>query len=303
MYGADGVNGQGFGGFEDIFSGFGDFFGDFFGGGQSSTRRRYDGPIPGSDIEYRLDLEFMESIFGAEKEVTIRRVENCKTCDASGAKPGTSKETCPVCHGSGEQRVSDQGLFGQVIRVTTCSNCQGNGEIIEEKCEDCQGLGEQTTTKKVKVKIPAGVNTGSIISLRGEGNEGKRGGPSGNLYIYIKVREHEQFKREGNDIYYTMPISFVDASLGAKLEIALLDDVIEYKIPAGTQTGTVFKIENEGVEDVHGRGKGDLYFEVQVIVPKKLSKKQKELLKEFKKESNGEEHKSFLEKIKESIGL
>ncbi len=306
-FGHAGVNGQGgysqdFGGFGDIFDDIFDIFGGGFSSGSSSRRR---GPVRGSDLRYDLDLDFMEAVFGVEKEIQVRKSENCETCHGTGVKPGSSKITCKKCNGSGEVRYAQQSPFGQFVRVATCDECGGTGEIIKDKCSVCSGTGKEIKNKKIKIKVPAGVDTGSIISIRGEGEVGEKGGPPGDLFIYIRVREHEIFKRKGNDIYYTIPISFTDAALGAEIDIPTLDGIINYTIPEGTQTGTQFRLKNKGVPNVRGVGKGDLFFKVEVDVPKKLTNKQRELLKEFAKE-NGESHKQskkgFFDKMKDAFG-
>ncbi|WP_236909768.1 molecular chaperone DnaJ [Clostridium sp. Cult3] len=305
-FGHAGVNGQG--GYSQDFGGFGDIFDDIFdifGGGFTQTSSRRKGPVRGADLRYNLDLEFTEAVFGVEKEIQIRKTEHCETCDGTGVKPGSSKETCSKCHGTGEVRYAQQSPFGQFVRVATCDQCNGTGEIIKEKCTVCSGTGKEIKNKKIKVKVPAGVDTGSIISIRGEGEMGERGGPPGDLFIYINVREHEVFEREGNNIYLTVPISFTDAALGAEIEVPTLDGIVNYTISEGTQTGTQFRLKNKGVPNVRGVGKGDLYFTVEVQVPKGLTNKQKELLKEFAKEG-GEYHKEvkkgFFDKVKDAFG-
>lgn len=305
-FGPEGVNGQagygqGFGGFGDIFEDIFDIFGDGFG--QTTSKRR--GPVRGADLRYNLDLEFKEAVFGTEKEIQIRKSEPCRTCDGSGVKPGSQKETCSKCNGSGEVRYAQQTPFGQFVRVATCDQCDGTGEFIKEKCNTCSGTGKEIRNKKIKIKVPAGVDTGSIISVRGEGEVGERGGLPGDLFIYINVKEHSIFKRKGNDIYFTIPITFTDAALGAEIEIPTLEGKESFTIPEGTQTGTKFRLKNRGVSNVKGVGKGDLYFKVEVKVPKKLTEKQKELLREFAKIS-GENHKDgkkgFFDKVKDAFG-
>ncbi len=308
-FGHAGVNGQGgygqdFGGFGDIFDDIFDIFGGGFGG-QSSSRSRRRGPTRGADLRYDLNLEFKEAVFGVEKEIQIRKAESCGTCSGTGVKPGSSKETCGKCNGTGEVRYAQQSPFGQIVRVATCDQCHGEGEIIKEKCNTCSGTGKEIKNKKIKVKVPAGVDTGSIISVRGEGEPGERGGPTGDLFIYISVEEHEIFTRKGNDIFFTVPISFATAALGSEIEIPTLDGTTQYTIPEGTQTGTRFRLKNKGVPNVRGVGKGDLYFEVKVEVPKKLTEKQKELLIHFAKESGEipkEGKKGFFGKMKDAFG-
>ena len=293
-----GGGGGGFGGFggfdvEDIF--------DIFTGGGS---RRRSGPMQGADIRYDLNLDFKEAVFGVEREIQIRRTENCDTCDGTGAEPGTSKSTCEKCEGRGEVRYAQQTPFGNFVRTAECDECEGTGEIIDSKCKDCGGTGRAMKTKKISVKVPAGVDTNSIISIRGEGEAGTKGGPSGDLYIYINVRQDKIFKRSQNNIYLEVPISFTEAALGAEIEIPTLDGVETYSISAGTQTGTQFKIKDLGVPYLRRKGRGDLFFTVKVKIPKDLTEKQKDLLLDFAKET-GENYKKnkkgFLERVKEAF--
>ncbi len=291
--------GQGFGGFGDIFE---DIF-DIFGGGASGGSRRR-GPTRGADLRYDIGLEFKEAVFGVEKEIQVQREENCSTCDGSGAKPGTDKTTCTTCNGQGEVQYAQETPFGQFVRVGMCETCDGTGEIIEEKCETCHGSGKESKIKKIKIKIPAGVDNGSIISMRGEGEAGDKGGPSGDLYIYIRVKEDPVFKRSGMDVFVDLPISFTEAALGAEIEVPTLDGSTKYNIPEGTQTGTEFKLKQMGIDNVRGHGKGNLYFTVNVQVPTKLTDDQKKTLKEFAK-SNGENYKEnkkgFFGKVKDAF--
>ncbi len=303
-FGPEGVNeqggAQGFGGFGDIFD---DIF-DIFGGGFSSgySQKRKTGPVRGSDLKYNLTLEFEEAVFGVEKEIQIRRTESCSTCNGTGAEPGTHKETCSKCHGTGQVKYAQQSPFGQFVRVGTCDVCEGTGEIIKEKCHTCKGTGRQTKDKKIKVKVPAGVDEDSIISVKGEGEGGLRGGPSGDLYIYISVREDEIFKRDGNNIFINIPISYTEAALGSEIVVPTLEGKEKFNIPEGTQTGTQFKFKNKGVPNVRGVGRGDLYFTVDIKVPTKLTEKQRTLLIELGKEQGEEfreQKKGFFEKVKD----
>lgn len=309
-FGHDGVNGQGAGGFgQGGFGagGFGDIFDDIFdmfGGGGFSQGRRKSGPKRGADLKYRVTIEFEEAAFGVEKEIKIRRTENCSTCNGSGAKSGTNKKTCDKCNGSGEIKFAQQTPFGQFVRSAVCDKCHGNGEIIEEPCTSCNGTGKEVKTKKLNIKIPAGVDTGSVMPLRGEGEPGEKGGPSGDLYIYIEVKPHKIFTREGNDILCEIPISFIEAALGSEIHVPTLDGKVKYTIPEGTQTGTTFRLKNKGVHNVRGHGRGDQYVTVKVQVPKKLNDKQKELLKEFGKtmgEDINEHRKGFFDKVKDAF--
>ena len=293
---------QGFGGFGDIFD---DIF-DIFGGGFSSGRSRRSGPVKGSDLRYDLTVEFEEAVFGVEKEIKVNKEENCSTCEGTGAKPGTHKETCSKCNGSGEVKFAQQTPFGQFVRVGTCDECQGAGEVIKEKCDTCGGQGTEFKTKRINVKVPAGVNNDSIISIRGEGEPGERGGPYGDLYIYINVKPHKFFKRERNNIFVDIDISYTQAALGDKIEVPTLEGEEKFTIPEGTQTGTQFRLKNEGVPNLRGSGRGDLYITVNVEVPKKLTERQRELLIEFSKEEGKEiqerEHKKgFFDKVKDKF--
>ncbi len=306
-YGHAGVDpqaqGAGFGGFEDIFS---DIFGDIFGGfgGFSGSNKPYNGPERGSDLRYDLTIEFEEAIFGTEKEITVRKEENCTTCDGTGAKPGSEVKTCPVCNGSGEVRRVQNTNLGQFVRVVTCENCNGSGEEIEDKCENCNGSGREIKSKKLRVKIPAGVDNGSIISIRGEGEAGYKGGEHGDLYVYINIIEDANFIRRGTNLYLDIPVSFTEVALGAEIEVPTLEGIEKYTLPRGTQTGTTFKLKGHGVPNLRGVGRGDLYFTVNVFTPKELTDRQEELLLEFSEES-GEVYKKhkkgFFEKVKDAF--
>ncbi|MCT4605287.1 MAG: molecular chaperone DnaJ [Marinisporobacter sp.] len=293
--------GAGFGGFEDIF---GDIF-DMFGGGFSSSRRKA-GPQKGADLKYELAIAFEEAAFGAEKEVTIKRHEKCSTCDGTGAKSGTSKKTCGKCNGTGEIRYATRTPLGQFVNVKPCDACNGEGHIIETPCEKCHGTGKELKQKKIQIKVPAGVDTGSVIPLRGEGEPGEKGGPNGDLYIVLRVKPHEIFKRDGNDVVCEIPITFVQATLGDELVVPTLDGKIKYSIPEGTQSGTIFRIKGKGIPSLRGYGRGDLYVKIIVEIPKKLNEKQKELLRQFADimgEDVHEQRKSFFHKVKDVFGI
>ncbi|MEJ8554310.1 molecular chaperone DnaJ [Tepidibacter sp. Z1-5] len=291
-------NGSGFGGFEDIF---GDMFGDIFGGGRS---RRRNGPERGSDIRYRMSISFEDAAFGIEKEISINRSENCDECSGTGAKPGTSKKTCPTCGGSGEVKQAQRTPFGTMMNVRPCNDCSGSGSIIETPCSKCGGKGDITKKKQINIKIPAGIDDGSAIRLSGEGELGLRGGPRGDLYVVIDVLPHKLFERDGNDVYCEMPITFAQAALGDEVEVPTLDGKVKYKIPEGTQTGTVFRLREKGIPRLRSKTRGDQYVKVVVEVPKRLSEKQKDLLKQFAKESGEEVHeqrKNFFDKMKDLL--
>lgn len=316
LYGEEAVDGNfgggsGFGGFGDIF---GDIF-DIFGGGgykrETYSAKKKDIPVRGSDISYEINLEFREAVFGTEKTITVRRQEECKGCNGTGAKSGTEKVECDKCHGTGEMKVQTASPFGRMVRVTTCDKCNGTGEIIKEPCKKCHGTGKETVNKKIKVTIPAGVNNHNVITMSGEGHSGTNGGSNGDLYIYLNVKEDSVFKRHGNDLYLEMPLAYTDAVLGGIVKVPTLTNLVDFEIPKGTQGGTKFKIKGEGVPFLKtGRNekvdkKGDLYFVVDIIVPKKINEEQKELLEKLRENgSSGDEEikkerKGFFEKCKE----
>lgn len=282
-YGRDGLKNSGYSGpgnFEDIFSGFGDIFEDFFGfGGRTGGARQRRGPIRGADLRYNLTISFMDAVHGLSKEIEISKPDTCWTCEGTGLRPGHQPHTCTTCHGRG-QVMHSQGFF----RVsTTCPHCKGAGEIITEPCTDCDGQGLVTKTKKVAINIPPGVDTGAKLRLQSEGEGGRKGGPAGDLYVVIHVEPHEYFVRNGDDIHYLLPLTIVQAALGCKIEVPTIHGSKKITIPKGTQTGQIFTIESEGVPSLRGRGRGDMHIQTKVEVPTDLSKKQKELLKEFEK--------------------
>ncbi|MFN8544321.1 MAG: molecular chaperone DnaJ [Candidatus Binatia bacterium] len=295
--------GGGFGGFEFAAGGFediiGDLFGDFFGtgrgrGGRTRARR-------GADLQYRLDLTFEEAARGAEKTITIPRTSPCETCEGRGAKPGTQPRPCPQCRGTGQIRFQ-QGFFSI---AKTCGQCNGNGSIVANPCPTCGGAGTERRAHTLSVKIPAGVDTGSRLKLRGEGEAGASGGPSGDLYVVIEVQEHPLFVREGADIICDVPVSFAQVALGAEIEVPTLEGASKVKIPAGTQSGQVFRLKGKGIPDLGGYGRGDEIIRVMVETPRKLSARQRELVQEFARESGEEVHplsKSFLDKVRAMLG-
>lgn len=290
----------GFGGFGDIFGDLFDIFGGGFSGNYSSNQANV--PRKGADIRADLTLEFKEAVFGITKEVTIRREEACEACSGTGASPGTQKHKCSHCNGTGQVREATHSPFGRVVRVVPCSECGGTGEIIEKPCESCHGSGRQVFSRKISVAVPAGVDNKSIISLKGEGHHGENGGPAGDLYIYISVKEDPVFQRKGQDIYLDMPITYTDAVLGAEIEVPTLQSIKKFEIPSGTQGGEVFCLEGEGVPFLRKKGRGDLYFRTEIIVPKTVSPRQREILEELKnesKESVREERKGFFDRFKE----
>ncbi|GAA3931329.1 molecular chaperone DnaJ [Litoribacillus peritrichatus] len=285
--GVDQRQGGGFGGGANNFSDiFGDVFGDIFGGAQGGggrTRARR-----GADLRYPLDLDLEEAVRGVTKEIKIRAQVNCNTCDGSGAKKGTTPDTCGTCKGAGQVRMS-QGFFSV---QQTCPVCHGAGQVVKDPCGDCHGQGVTQEVKTLSVKIPAGVDTGDRIRLAGEGEAGGNGGPAGDLYVQVEVREHAIFQRDGRNLYCDVPISFADASLGGELEVPTLDGRVKLKIPAETQTGKLFRLRGKGVSSVRGGGPGDLMCRVVVETPVNLSKRQKELLEEFQQTLEDSESKN-----------
>lgn len=278
--GTGGFNGGGFGGFDGFdMGGFGDIFDSFFGGGGSSRRR--NGPARGNDIEYTLNLTFEEAIFGVEKEITVTRNENCDKCSGSGAEPGTNKKTCPTCNGTGQMRVQRQTPFGNFVSQSTCDKCNGTGEIIDTPCKECRGKGSVRKTRKITVNIPAGVDTGNVMPLRGQGEHGLKGGSSGDLYIRINVNPSKVFTRKGNDVYIDTHISMAKAALGTEITVNTVDGNVKYTVPAGTQSGTMFRLKGKGIPRVNSSGCGDQYVKVIVDIPKSLTKDQEEALRKF----------------------
>ena len=283
-YGHDGPNMQGFGGgggggFQgfDGFGDIGDIFSSIFGGSMGGRQARSNGPVPGNDLRYDMTITFEEAVFGAQKSFDFYRNENCETCKGSGAKPGATVKTCPTCNGAGQVRTSS----GFMMTVHTCPTCHGEGKIVSEKCADCQGTGSVRRKRTATLRIPAGIDSGQSIKLEGNGEPGKRGGPNGDLYVRISVKPHPQFKREGTTLKLDMNISMADAALGADINVPTLRETVRYRIPDGTQNGTVFRLKGYGVPNLHGSGKGDLMVRVQVQIPKKLNNKQKDLLRQF----------------------
>lgn len=281
-------NGSGFSGFDD-FGDLGDIFSSFFGGGfggRQSTRRN-NGPRKGADLNLHMDITFEESYLGVEKEIVITRNETCGHCHGTGAKPGTSPIKCPDCKGTGQVRQVQNTILGQVQTTRTCSTCHGTGEIIQEPCDVCRGKGTIRKQPKIKVKIPAGIDDNQTVVLKGEGDPGEKGGPNGDLYITIRVKKHSIFTRNGNNVLCNIPITITQATLGAELEIPMVDgSKVKYKIPEATQTGTKFVIKNKGFKYVNGASYGDFIFTVVVQTPKRLTKEQRELLVELAKTMN-----------------
>lgn len=275
-----------FGDFGDLGDIFSSFFGGGFGGRNSSTRRQ-SGPRKGADLNLGLEITFEQAFLGVEKEVMITRNDTCHTCHGTGAKPGTSKTTCTICNGTGQVTQVQNTILGQMQTRRTCSACHGTGEIIKEPCETCHGKGTVRKQPKIKVKIPAGIDDNQTVVLRGEGEPGEKGGPKGDLYITVRIKRHSIYTRKGNNVLCEVPITITQATLGAELEIPMVDGTKEkYKIPDGTQTGSKFTIRNKGFKSVNSSSVGDFIFTVTVQTPKRLTKEQRDLLTQLAKTMN-----------------
>ena len=287
----------GFSGIEDILGdlfGFGDVFA---AGGRGGSRR--SASQRGADLRYDLEITLEQAATGMTAQLRIPKLESCETCSGSGATPGTKPETCRTCQGAGQVRFQ-QGFFS-VSR--TCSTCRGMGQVISSPCETCRGAGRVEHEQSIEVKIPAGVETGSRLRLQAEGESGTLGGPAGDLYVVIHVAEHEQFERQGNNLYASVPVTFAQAALGADVEVPTLNGDESLKIPAGTQTGTVFRVRGQGMPVLGGRGKGDLFVSVSVITPTSLTREQRKLLEQLAKvETSDLEDKKLVDKVRDIFG-
>jgi molecular chaperone DnaJ len=291
--------GGGFGGID-----FGDIFGSIFSdfGGMGGQQQR-NGPAHGSDVEIRAAISFEDAARGIRKEVEVPRVEECKECAGSGAAKGTSPNTCSTCRGSGQVRVQQRTPLGNFATIRTCDTCRGTGKIIKTPCSTCSGTGRVKRNRKVEVNIPAGIDDGQMMTLRGQGNTGKMGGPAGDLHITITVRPHPIFTREGYDLFCEIPVTFAQVVLGGNLNVPTLDGKIVLTIPEGTQTGSSFRLKGKGIPYINGRGRGDEILKVVVEVPKNLTDKQKEILREFETQTEDVRHyakrKGFFDKLKD----
>ena len=297
-YGAGAGGGAYGGGFD--FGDLGDIFGSFFGGGFGGGQRRHpNAPQRGESIRARVSVSFTEAAFGCEKSVTLERSEQCPTCKGSACAPGTTPEICPDCHGTGTVQTRRQTPMGVFASNGPCRKCGGTGRLIHQPCPDCRGTGAVRKRKTIKVTIPAGIDHGQTISLRGQGNAGRNGGPAGDLLITVMVQPHELFRRDGVDVFCEAPITFTQAVLGAELEIPTIDGKVKYSIPEGTQTGTVFRLKGKGIPVLNGRSRGDQYVTVTIETPRNLNKEQKEALRKFSEavgENHYEKRKSFFKK-------
>lgn len=287
------------GGFGDM-GGFGDIFDMFFGGGG----QRRGGPQRGSDLRYSMTLTFEEAAFGTEKEIQIPRDETCPDCQGSGAAPGTHPTTCSQCHGSGQVKATQRTPFGHIQTARTCPTCQGEGRTISSPCSTCRGKGKVNKVKILKINVPAGSEDGLNLRLSGDGEAGSKGGPPGDLYIILNVKPHKFFERDGNDVYCEIPVTFVQAALGAEIDVPTLDGLVKMKVPEGTQTSTVFRLKGHGIPRRRGTGRGDQHVRVVLTTPTKLNEKQKKLLREFGEVTSEQQQmgkKSLFEKFKENL--
>jgi molecular chaperone DnaJ len=295
-----GGGGSGFGDMGDI----GSIFESFFGGSPFGGRTKR-GPQKGADLKYAIELTFEEAAFGVEKDININRSENCQTCGGTGSAPGKDVTTCKHCNGTGQVKSMQNTLFGQFVNSRTCDVCHGEGKIISDPCKTCNGKKKIRKQVKISIKIPAGIDNGQTVSLRGEGEPGDRGASSGNLYITVRVRPHTMFIRENFNVICEVPITFSQAALGTELEVPTIDGRVKYNIPEGTQTGSSFRLRGKGIPHLNGNGRGDQIVKVHIEVPKKLNEKQKNALRTFSELSGDEFHeqrKSFAKKMKDIFG-
>ncbi|MGL5677716.1 MAG: molecular chaperone DnaJ [Cellulosilyticaceae bacterium] len=300
--GAGGFNG---GGFEfDMGDIFGSVFGDFFGGG-GNGRQRQRGPRPGADIRQTIQVDFAEAAFGVEKEMQVQTAETCSTCHGTKAKPGTTPETCGKCGGTGQIRVTQRTILGAMQSVQTCDACHGEGKVVKDPCTACHGQGKIRTSKKITVSIPAGIDHGQTLRVTGKGEAGDAGAPNGDLLVTIYIKPHELFERRDMDVHMRMPITFAQAALGAELSIPTLDGNVKFSIHEGTQTGTTFRLQGKGIPSLRNqKHRGDQYVEVYIEVPKNLTSKQKNLLREFAEQTEEQqpEQMNFKKKIEKFFG-
>lgn len=311
-FGPDAYNSSGFGGggfsgagfdfddlFSDLFSGFGGGFGGF---SSRSSRNSAKMPRKGQDIRIKLTITFEESAFGVKKDIELPAEDNCQFCNGTGAKDGTSKEKCKTCNGEGMITKTVRTPLGTMMNQSVCPDCHGTGERIIDKCTHCSGTGRIKDKKKVSIDIPAGIADQNTLKIQGQGQAGYNGGPRGDLLVVITVKPHQMFKRDGYDVKLDMPITFVQAALGDEVEVPTLDGKVKYKIPEGTQSGTVFRLKGKGIHQLHSKARGDQLIKVIVEVPKSLSEKQKDALREYAKITGNEvneQSKNFLDKLRD----
>ena len=283
MFGHKGVDGTSAGGFEGFgggFGPFGDIFDAFFGGSPAGTRGRRR-VVAGADLRFDLTIEFAEAVAGVTREIRFPTLVRCTACDGSGAEPGSQPEKCPECDGSGEKRRVAQTILGQMVNISACPRCNGEGRVVSAPCNACRGDGRVREQRTLKVEVPAGIDSGQRIAIEGQGEAGPRGGPPGDLYVAVTVREHAQLLRRGTELFYELPVTFPQATLGASLEIPTVEGTEQVEVPAGTQSGTEIRLRGRGVPRLRGVGRGDLHVVVTVVVPHKSSKRERELLEEL----------------------
>jgi molecular chaperone DnaJ len=278
--GVDGASGGGFEGFGGGFGPFGDIFDAFFGGSPAGTRQRRR-VVAGADLRYDLTIDFAEAVAAVTKEVTFPTLVTCEVCDGSGAEPGSEPERCPDCNGTGERRRVSQTILGQMVNITACPRCGGEGRIISVPCHNCSGDGRVRQERRLVVNVPAGIDSGQRIALEGQGEAGPRGGPSGDLYVQVTVREHAELIRRGTELFYELPVTFPQAALGGGLTVPTVEGSEEIEVPPGTQSGTEIRLRGRGVPRLRGAGRGDLHVIVTVVVPQKPSKAERDLLKQL----------------------
>ncbi len=306
-FGFAGADGQGFSGFSNMNFDFGDIFDGIFGGfggfsGFGDNARRARGPRRGHDLQYELSIDFMEAVSGCEKSINITKDEHCSHCHGTGAEPGTEIETCPECNGTGQVRRQQQSLLGMMMTTHPCPRCQGKGKIIKQKCTKCHGSGIERKNKNINVKIPAGINSGESLILRGEGAPGEEGGPYGDLLVLIRLRPHPIFRRNRSDVYCEIPVTYAQAALGEEIEIPTVHGPMKVKLKEGTQAGEVLVQRGKGMPVVNSSAVGDQFSTVKIEVPKKLSEEQKEKLREFERtlsDDNYSERQGFFSRLKD----
>ena len=291
---------------EDIFTnmggGFGDIFEQFFGGGGRTRARQKRGPERGADLRYDLRITFEEAAFGKEMTIKVPRMETCEECEGTGAKKGTTPDDCPDCHGTGMRQTTTRTPFGVISNARPCERCHGTGQIIKNPCDHCHGAGKIRVERDIKLNIPKGVDEGQRLRVSGGGQAGERGGKPGDLYVYINIKPHKIFTRNDTEVHCEVPISFVQAALGAKIEAPTIDGKVDLTIPEGTQSGAVLRIRGKGIPFLRGEGRGDEFVKIKVLTPKNLSSRQKKLLREFAGDDdskNNPEKKSFFDKLKD----
>ncbi|TGA99573.1 molecular chaperone DnaJ [Sporolactobacillus shoreae] len=298
--GFGGFGGQGFGGGD--FGGFGDIFDQIFNGG--GRRRNPNAPRQGADLQYEMSITFEEAAFGKTTEIRVPKEETCSNCHGTGAKPGTKPESCSHCHGTGQLNTEQNTPFGRIVNRRVCPYCQGTGKIVKDPCRACGGKGKVKVNRKIEVKIPAGIDDGQQIRLSGQGEAGVNGGPTGDLYIVFAVKPHKVFKRDGDNVYLEVPLSFAQVALGDEIEVPTLYGKVKLRIPAGTQTGTNFRLKGKGIKNVRGYGQGDEHVTIRVVTPKHLTEEEKALFRKLEGTKDGaadNENESIFDKMKKKV--